>query len=452
LYWWRSRNLIINESGVMELIFTKEDFNSFRSWLNFDLDAITWEGKFTSEFEEFWSIFFYPDIKFTDLQSRFRYALRIIKTGTLNSWILWINEKFYCYLFIKKNLTLLELSQITGMSYSYLGVLLRNFFVEKFPQYTNELNENFHIADATSDNLKLSYLDIKQKLNLSDDISSKKIEDHGPEVDDIMTSTEVTLYPEWKIFLHALKRDAQTKFIDYKKIQNKKSFKDFFKFLREVILICSFALVLIYGLKYANSYYEKYLTERIGIYEPEFLWLDKNLTYKQEATDTKKIEADLKALEELAQASQSTDMEFKPEERFDTESEVVLTSVDKISEDEDIRPKDPTVYEESGEGYRDTSQGISKVYRVLMKSVTPLDVREKLNRIITQYGVTQVDKVKPGTIIPGGIYYNLHVPKIKLQEFLKESSLVTEATLYESRIRNPGPPGKVKVFIWIKGL
>jgi hypothetical protein len=87
-----------------------------------------------------------------------------------------------------------------------------------------------------------------------------------------------------------------------------------------------------------------------------------------------------------------------------------------------------------------------------MKSVTPLDVREKLNRIITQYGVTQVDKVKPGTIIPGGIYYNLHVPKIKLQEFLKESSLVTEATLYESRIRNTGPPGKVKVFIWIKGL
>ncbi|MFZ4713114.1 MAG: hypothetical protein ACOYL6_05365 [Bacteriovoracaceae bacterium] len=436
----------------MELKFSAQDFEHFRSWLNFDLDAVTWEGKFVQEFEEFWSTFFYPDIYFKELQSRFRYALRTIKTGTLNSWILWINEKFYCYLFINKNLSLYELSQLTGLSYSYLGVLLRNFFVERFPKYTVDFNEFFQVSDATSPNIHLSFSQIKEKLNLGINTGKKDVEKVGSRSDDLMTSTEVTLYPEWNVFLHALKRDAKTNYVDYGKIQNKKTIKDFFKFLREVVLICSVALALIYGLKYANSYYEKYLTERIGIYEPEFLWLDKNLSYKQENTDTKKIEADLKALEELAQATQSTEMEFKPEERFDTESEVVLTSVDKITDEEDIRPKEPTVYEESGEGYRDTSAGISKVYRVLMKSVSPLEVREKLNRIIAQYGVTQVDKVKPGTIIPGGIYFNLHVPKNKLQEFLKESSLVTETTLYESRIRNPGPPGKVKVFLWIKGL
>lgn len=416
------------------------------------MDAVTWEGKFTQEFEDFWDGFFCADIQFKELKTRFEYAVKTIKTGTLNSWIIWINEKFYCYLFVKKELTLHELSKLTGLSYSNVGVLLRNFFVERYPKHTPYFNEVFQLSDATSPYLHLTFSKIKKDLSLGLFAKKFDLEKVGCEDQDLMTSTEVTLYPEWKVFLQHLERDGKIRNIDYSKIQKRKNNKEIIRFCKEVFVLCSAALILVYGLKFANSYYEKYLTEKIGIYEPEFLWLDKNLTYKQESTDTKKIEADLKALEELAQASANTQMEFKPEERFDTESEVVLTSVDKININDEIRPQDPTIYEESGEGYRDTSRGEAKVYRVLMKSVAPLEIREKINSIITEYGVTQVDKVKPGTIIPGGIYYNLYVPRGKLQDFLKVSSLITETTLYESRIRQPGPPGKVKVFIWIKGI
>jgi hypothetical protein len=431
---------------------TKQDFLDFKSWLNFDYEAVTWEGKYTQEFEEFWDLFFIDNLSNQELISRFNFALKTIKTGTLNAWFGWVFHKFYCYLYVKKNYSILELSEILELSVSETSIVLRNFFVERYPEHEKYFNETFHNSNILSPGIHLKFSELNHKLNLGPFNKKFYLDNVGCSKEDVMVNTEVTLYPEWRSFLFILKNESEKKFINLKAIQTKDNFKKVRKFILEVFIITSVTTALILLVHKANDYYEKNLVDKIGIYEPEFLWLDKNLTYKQDQTDSKAIEADLKALEELAKATQSQDLEFKPEDRFDTESEVVLTSLDKISEEEDFKPKAQEVYEENQEGYRDTQAAGGKVYRLLLKSVEPMIARGEINQLMTQYGVTQVDKVKPGTVIPGGIYYNLHVPKNKLPDFLKRMSLVTDLNIYESRVRSPSPPGKVKVFIWIKDL
>jgi hypothetical protein len=59
--------------------------------------------------------------------------------------------------------------------------------------------------------------------------------------------------------------------------------------------------------------------------------------------------------------------------------------------------------------------------------------------------------VRPGQEVPGGIYYNLYVPREFLQEFIEQVKSVDSSISYESRTRSKrNPPGKNKVFIWVK--
>ena len=82
-----------------------------------------------------------------------------------------------------------------------------------------------------------------------------------------------------------------------------------------------------------------------------------------------------------------------------------------------------------------------------------IDSKEKLNVLLDKYKVTQVDNVRPGKSVPGGIYYNIYVPRLYLKEFLAQVVDMDEAVLYESRTRTGrNPPGKNKVFIWVKNI
>jgi len=103
-------------------------------------------------------------------------------------------------------------------------------------------------------------------------------------------------------------------------------------------------------------------------------------------------------------------------------------------------------------GFRDNRYGHKKVYRVMMKSADTLTTRSSLNKLIQRYGVEKGDNVAPGTFVPGGVYYNLFVPRKFLKEFLAQVSEQGDAILYESMTRGRNPAGKNKVFIWIKDI
>mgnify|MGYP000324288662 FL=1 len=112
-----------------------------------------------------------------------------------------------------------------------------------------------------------------------------------------------------------------------------------------------------------------------------------------------------------------------------------------------------SIYEENRKGgYRNVRYGGRRAYRVMMTSESPDETKVKLINLLKKYNVKQVDNVKPGTEIPGGIYFNLHVPRKVLKEFLSNVSSVRESRILESKTVFGGPRGTNKVFIWIKQI
>ena len=89
----------------------------------------------------------------------------------------------------------------------------------------------------------------------------------------------------------------------------------------------------------------------------------------------------------------------------------------------------------------------------MMSSVKPEVIKILVGQMLDEYGIKQVDNVKPGTEIPGGIYFNLFVPRNELKRFLKQvSSFEDESTILESKTVFGGPKGMDKVFVWIKSI
>ena len=160
-------------------------------------------------------------------------------------------------------------------------------------------------------------------------------------------------------------------------------------------------------------------------------------------------------LEELEKIeSRQVFRDVSSSQRYEVESDVVLTSVDTLPKDFASANLEQSDYEEVKKGgYRNVRYGRRKAYRVMMTSVDPNKTKEELAALLEKYSVTQVDNVKPGTSIPGGIYFNLFVPTTHLKEFLsKVTSREQNATILESKTIYGGPSGRNRVFIWVKSI
>ncbi|MGK0367611.1 MAG: hypothetical protein ACI9QD_000749, partial [Thermoproteota archaeon] len=180
-------------SMVKEYVFLQEDINQFYDWIELNITSITWEGRYHKEFEDFWKNFFVPSVSLSRLQERFDYAGNILKTGPLVSWFSWLNKKFICFCFIKMNLNLRELALELKMAESDVSLILRDFYFERFPNFEDELNDVFHVSNVTSTNIFFTHTKLVEKFSF--DLNIRGVWD-----EEIMTSLEVTLYPEWKNF------------------------------------------------------------------------------------------------------------------------------------------------------------------------------------------------------------------------------------------------------------
>ena len=351
-------------------------------------------------------------------------------------------------MYMKRDLSIGELSEELKMNPTIVAANLRNFFIEGFPHLDDEFNEFFLIPHRSSENLNLRYSKIKKDYDLPP-IVSRSLDD------EIMPSMEVTLYEEWGELLEKSKKEIFHKKLNIKKIRRDASLGQQIKIIREFVVFILIGFLVVSGIQVANKWYKGYLADKISIYEPQFKWLNRTLTFKPSSDEKAKkgFNLDPKDIEQIDESEIEEDVAYREEERFDVESEVVLTSWDSLPKDFNVADLEESEFEEKRKGgYRDTRFGNKKVYRVMMKSVNSIDAKSKLNGLLTKYQVKQVDKVKPGKFVPGGVYYNLFVPRQYLKEFLAQVMDIDDSILYESRTRGRNPPGKNKVFIWIKNI
>lgn len=431
------------------ILFEEKDIKEFETWLGLNYDALTWQGRYESEFNSFWEAFFVPGQSLGQMVERFQFALLYAEIGPLHSWFIWLRNCFYCYTFLKKNISIIELSRNVGISFDSLGVTLREYFLDHYPEYEEELSEKFQIANRVSPNLDLKYKDLKALLSLD---NSAEINNN----DSVLNSMEVTLYPEWQILNNKVRKNLFHPNFDFTRIKSNLSFSRQLRVFKEILIFVLIGIGLVFAVQKLNLKWEKAILEKISIYEPQLKWLDKSLSFKESPSGSKlDFELGARELDEVEnKESQFDNLDFDDEVRYEEESDVVLTSWDDLPKDFDTVNLEQSDYEEQRKrSYRDSRYGNTKVYRVLMKSVDIAQSKGRLNTLMDKYSVTRVDNVAPGKRVPGGIYYNLFVPMPYLKEFMAQVMEFDDAILYESRTRSGrNPPGKNKVFIWVKTI
>lgn len=433
------------------MILTKSDFESFKTWLDLDVNSIAWEGRYADSFSGFWDSFFKDQIEPLELGERFDYAKKIAKSGPLISWLNWLYEKFIVFCFISRGLSVREISLLFDLQEKYVSTVLRDHLIKVHPTYEDLINEKFQISNVSSENLFMKFQDIEP-------ILGTEAKSKGTFEDDILANMEVTLYPDWPNLVKELRKDILSLKVDFENLKRKTGFKRQLRFFQEVIILLLVLSVLVIALKNANSWYENNLVNKITLFEPNFFWLDKSLTYQeQDLLARQQIDLSNKELDELERIeAQQVFSDERTNSRYDPESDVVvLDSVDNVPKSFGDAETEQSEYEENKKGgYRDSSYASSnkKAYRILMASVEPTAIKENILPLLQKFGISQVDNVKPGTQIPGGLYFNLMVPSKNLKDFMTKVSAFGEATIFESRSQGADVAGKNRVFIWVKGI
>ena len=396
--------------------------------------------------------FFFEGATLAQIAERLQYAYANCKVGPLSAWFNWLQEQFISFTFIKKQVDIYRIAQNAKMNISDVASILRDFFMTAFPHLDEYLGQVFQVGNMASENLHVSFPDISGKTGLMDNIQRSQD-------DEVMNGMEVTLYEEWNDLYRKMKRDFSGG-LNLRVLKRRTSLKQQAKFLQEVFVLLVLGGILIYGVHMGNKWYEVYLADKISIYEPQFNWPEKKLKFKitqqpkvDDVTRDHNIKPNFEQIEEEQKIEQEEQQKDVEQYFTQTESEVMLTSWDALPRDFDTIAQEQSEYEELRKGgYRDTRFGNKTVYRVMMRSVSPFQSRSELNGLLARYGIIQVDNVKPGLYVPGGVYYNLLVPRNYIKEFLAQVMDVDDAILYESRTRRANPPGMTKVFVWIKAI
>jgi hypothetical protein len=420
------------------------ELRHFERWLDLNFDSLTWESRNQDKFENFWNATFKKSENLLDFWNLLTECYKLSKRGPLKEWFSWLKDQIIIFDFLTYSSSIINIAVKYSIPPQSIGYILHNFFVEKLPLQIDEIDELFLISDVYSDVVNLNYEDVKEKLEVVS-IDTRSI-DHG-----IMRDLEVTLFESWEFLQRYYSENKKQKILKEYNYQDGYYLK-LLKFFQELMILFFIGGVIIFSLKYFNKLYENYLASKVEIFEPDFLWLDKSLTFR-EAIDGEEVVLSYKELEDLEKIQSSQALDVVDEERFDPESDVVLSSVDSGPLNIELADSEKSKYEEDKKGgYRDFTYGRRKAYRVLINASSARMTKKEINELISKYQAVQADTVVPGTEIPGGFYFNLYVPQDSLLEFLRDASKTGDSVIYESKTRVGAPANQNKVFIWIKSI
>ena len=432
-----------------ETYFYEDDFKSYFDWVNFNMEAMTWQGRYQKDFERFWVLFFLEGQSLKQIIDRFEFVIFHSSIGSLANWFIWLRNRLIVFSFLKKNMTVIQLSKQTDLSLGEVSSILRDYLLEHNPYLNEKLSNIFQITNIMSDRIDLNYDELKKLLSSNLEINS--LSNSGS-----MNSLEVTLYPEWRELLEKIEQKLYHHKFRLEKIKLNMRLKERFVIVRDLFVMGGISFLIIFLIQKANKEWDRGLIDKISIYEPQLKWLDKKLHFKEKE---KILDKDLTKLPvELETPNRDVFDNIatgdSDDTRYDVESEVILTSWDKLPKDFNIADLEISDYEENRvTGYRDSRYGYTKVYRVMMKTVDSFQTKNRLDRLLKKYNVTRVDNVEPGKDVPGGAYYNIYVPRVYLKDFMAKIMEMGDAVLYESRTRTgKNPIDQNKVFIWVKTI
>jgi len=411
----------------------------FIQWLGIDIKSISWENKYKDQFDLFWSYTFDEKEQFDNHFTKIKKFIGICQEGPFKSWLLWLQESYVIYLFQYYNFSIIEISKISRIQITDVSFMLRAYFIDNMPAQKFNINNDLSIISPQNSKAALSFKDLVESYNITEELIHKK--------DQSLKELEVTLLKSW-VYVYEVLPKKEKKII---KSSSEIPLKKQISFFQELLLLFVLSGVLILGIKFANKWYEDYLTKQVTLFESNFFWLDKNLVFESQTQKTPEIELSFSEIDKLEKTENNLEVSDKSGViRYEDESDVVVTSVQSLPQNFEIANMEQSSYEEKRKGgYRDFSYGRRRAYRVMLTSVKPGILKSKLYKILNNYSVRKADNVDPGKKIPGGIYFNLYISRAQIKKFLSEMDGI-EATILESKTIFGGPRNMDKVFIWIK--
>jgi hypothetical protein len=331
---------------------------------------------------------------------------------------------------------------------SVLATILRNYLFDEYPHLDRYLSSRFQVGNILSRNLVITFSQIVGEMQITPPTL-------GSTEEEIMPSMEVTLFDEWSIFVKKMNTDFQKNKVSFKEIKDRAGFLKQMKVIQEVVILLIVFSVAIFSIRGVNVWYEKYLLNKVSIYEPTFSWLNKSLVFKSfEKKQTKEFKLNFNEIKDITKGEKLT--EFFDPEKYEEETEVTLSSFDKTPKDFSGVENEASKYEgdsENPNGYRETTGGTTKVYRLMVSSTNSYATRDKFSALVKKYQGEAVGDSVPGMDVPGGVYYNIYVPRKDFKEFMTETMKGESAKLFESNTSNvKNVAGKTRVFIMVKSI
>jgi hypothetical protein len=258
----------------MEKTFDKKDLEDFAHWLNLNKGAMTWQGRYEDEFDSLWNCFFVEGLTFLQVLTRFEYVFSRIDTGPLISWFTWLKNAFISYTFLFKDFSIEEMATQHNLRATDISMILRDFFINHYPEYEVTLSDMLKVTNALSPNLKISMSVLEDEL----DLDGREKTSHYAS---LMQSMEVTLFESWSILYSKMNKDFGQESSDITNIYNKLSLRRQLYVFRDIVMYSFAIIAVIFVVRELNIIWEKRILDKVSIYEPQFKWLDKTLFYQE---------------------------------------------------------------------------------------------------------------------------------------------------------------------------
>lgn len=352
-------------------------------------------------------------------------------SNILNGKLSRLTTIFIAKLFIVDQFNISQISEYLSLKSSevawHLLIFLSEIYTDRFL-----LNNFFQVDDLSNKYFDRNIFGLKEIFN--DDRDNLNIFNCGKK----MEMRSLLEAPGWDSILANSKNEKNKNLISFK-MPELISVKFILSYLGLILLMGS---LLFFGLK-INEMNELKLFSKINLPSRFFTWLDINDFIQLNIFEKKEK---LPSENQLSYSDVVVERSIE-EDRFEVESDVILTSLDKIGKEE------ASSLEEIKKGqFRDNRFGNKKVYRLMITTPDVFDVSEKLTNIIEKHNAVKGGNVQPGSELPGGLYYNLLVPTKNLKQFFSEIDKTESLNIYLSQSKMFAPIGQSNVFIWVKKI
>ena len=367
-------------------------------------------------------------------------------------WLQHLLNYYSLFLFFNKNISLQTLLQTKFVTLADYLLFLRKNFQLIFPHKMNEIDSFFATLAR-----EIQYRDLGLKEILENlDIKMQDSDFHtlyASSLPELEPRSVVKFSETIRLQMHQSHLGLWQKMHWRNWTLNSNYWKMFFL---QILIMTLVTVFLFFVIKKINHFYEKIILEKITLLEPNFLWLDTKLTFKNE-TDIpqKEIKLSSTQLDELEKLERLEQSQIQESEFF-PESDIIDTSVaiggwagisQEFSGSEEEVPA-PTVNSD----YRDIYNGFSKAYRLMLNSADLFDMRQKLIGLFKTYKVKEANIPYVGKESLEGVYFNVYIPSTKIQQFIAEVGNIEMTNTYISKTSHIPPKGYERVFIWVKRI